>query len=83
MMLFYNVASWISSKNKSEVIESMDFFVLADAHDIETAYLGIKNVTFNLATNDNMPAVSGQTNPAILGSNSTTVSLLSAFSPLL
>lgn len=66
----------ISSKNKSEVIESMDFFVLADAYDIETAYLGIKKMLHLIwQQNDNMPAVSGQTNPAILGSNSTTVSV--------
>ena len=32
------------SKNKTEVIEAMDFFVLTDAYDVEVAYTGIKKM---------------------------------------
>ncbi|KAL1311517.1 hypothetical protein AAFC00_001639 [Neodothiora populina] len=34
----------LGSKNKSEVIEAMDFFVIADAYRIETARLGIRRM---------------------------------------
>ncbi|AMD20112.1 HCL039Wp [Eremothecium sinecaudum] len=32
------------SKNRNEVLETMDFFVLADAYDVELSYLGIKRM---------------------------------------
>lgn len=32
------------SKNRNEVLETMDFFVLADAHDIELSHVGIKKM---------------------------------------
>ncbi|KAF2195528.1 condensin complex component cnd1 [Zopfia rhizophila CBS 207.26] len=38
------VATLLSSKNKSEVIEAMDFFVIIDAYKIETARAGIKRM---------------------------------------
>jgi len=34
----------LSSKNKSEVIEVMDFFVITDAHKVETARAGIRRM---------------------------------------
>ena len=34
----------LASKNKSEVIEAMDFFVIADAYKIETARAGIRRM---------------------------------------
>lgn len=34
----------LASKNKSEVIEAMDFFVVADAYAIETAKVGIRRM---------------------------------------
>ena len=38
------VTQLLSSKNKSEVIEAMDFFVVIDAYKIETARLGIRRM---------------------------------------
>lgn len=38
------VTQLLSSKNKSEVIEAMDFFVTADAYDLETAKTGIRRM---------------------------------------
>lgn len=38
------VSQLLSSKNKSEVIEAMDFFVILDAYKIETARLGIRRM---------------------------------------
>lgn len=38
------VVQLLSSKNKSEVIEAMDFFVIADAYKIETARSGIRRM---------------------------------------
>ncbi|CAK3900817.1 probable subunit of condensin complex [Lecanosticta acicola] len=39
-----HVTQLLSSKNKSEVIEAMDFFVTADAYDLETARIGIRRM---------------------------------------
>lgn len=53
----------ISSKNKSEVIEAMDFFVLCDAYDLETSFLGIKKMLHLIwHQTDDMPKLSGLTN---------------------
>ncbi|KAI9800217.1 MAG: hypothetical protein M1825_004201 [Sarcosagium campestre] len=38
------VCQLLSSKNKSEVIEAMDFFVIIDAYKIETARMGIRRM---------------------------------------
>ncbi|EYE96303.1 condensin subunit YCS4 [Aspergillus ruber CBS 135680] len=38
------VSQLLSSKNKSEVIEAMDFFVMIDAYKIETARSGIRRM---------------------------------------
>ena len=38
------VTQLLSSRNKSEVIEAMDFFVIIDAYKIETARLGIRRM---------------------------------------
>ena len=38
------VSQLLSSKNKSEVIEAMDFFVMIDAYKIETARTGIRRM---------------------------------------
>lgn len=38
------VSQLLSSKNKSEVIEAMDFFVIADAYKIATARVGIRRM---------------------------------------
>ncbi|KAI9850623.1 MAG: Condensin complex subunit [Thelocarpon superellum] len=38
------VCQLLSAKNKSEVIEAMDFFVIIDAYKIETARLGIRRM---------------------------------------
>ncbi|TKA73932.1 hypothetical protein B0A49_04759 [Cryomyces minteri] len=38
------VSQLLSSKNKSEVIEAMDFFVIIDAYKIETARVGIRRM---------------------------------------
>ena len=38
------VTQLLSSRNKSEVIEAMDFFVVIDAYKIETARLGIRRM---------------------------------------
>ncbi|KAF2670999.1 hypothetical protein BT63DRAFT_477558 [Microthyrium microscopicum] len=38
------VCQLLSSKNKSEVIEAMDFFVMLDAYKIETARTGIRRM---------------------------------------
>jgi condensin complex subunit 1 len=38
------VCQLLSSKNKSEVIEAMDFFVMLDAYKIETARVGIRRM---------------------------------------
>jgi condensin complex subunit 1 len=38
------VCQLLSSKNKSEVIEAMDFFVMLDAYRIETARVGIRRM---------------------------------------
>jgi condensin complex subunit 1 len=39
-----SVCQLLSSKNKSEVIEAMDFFVILDAYKIETARTGIRRM---------------------------------------
>lgn len=39
-----NVSQLLSARNKSEVIEAMDFFVIADAYKIETARTGIRRM---------------------------------------
>lgn len=39
-----HVTQLLSSKNKSEVIEAMDFFVTADAYELETAKPGIRRM---------------------------------------
>lgn len=39
-----SVTQLLGSKNKSEVIEAMDFFVVADAYRIETAKFGIRRM---------------------------------------
>lgn len=39
-----HVTQLLSSKNKSEVIEAMDFFVTADAYELETAKQGIRRM---------------------------------------
>lgn len=39
-----DVTQLLSSKNKSEIIEAMDFFVVIDAYKIETARLGIRRM---------------------------------------
>ncbi|KAK9468113.1 armadillo-type protein [Lipomyces arxii] len=38
------IESLLSAKNKSEVIEAMDFFVAADAYNLETAKTGIRKM---------------------------------------
>ncbi|KAI9676869.1 MAG: Condensin complex subunit [Caeruleum heppii] len=38
------VVQLLSAKNKSEVIEAMDFFVITDAYKIETARVGIRRM---------------------------------------
>ena len=38
------VCQLLSSKNKSEVIEAMDFFVIIDAYKVETARVGIRRM---------------------------------------
>lgn len=38
------VTQLLSSRNKSEVIEAMDFFVVIDAYKVETARLGIRRM---------------------------------------
>jgi len=38
------ICQLLSSKNKSEVIEAMDFFVIADAYNIESARVGIRRM---------------------------------------
>ncbi|KAF2417534.1 condensin complex component cnd1 [Tothia fuscella] len=38
------VTQLLSSKNKSEIIEAMDFFVMLDAYKIETARIGIRRM---------------------------------------
>jgi condensin complex subunit 1 len=38
------VCQLLSSKNKSEVIEAMDFFVVIDAYKVETARIGIRRM---------------------------------------
>ncbi|KAF2088469.1 hypothetical protein K490DRAFT_39255 [Saccharata proteae CBS 121410] len=38
------VTQLLSSKNKSEIIEAMDFFVIIDAYKIETARVGIRRM---------------------------------------
>lgn len=38
------VSQLLSSKNKSEVIEAMDFFVIIDAYKVETARIGIRRM---------------------------------------
>ncbi|KAI9837860.1 MAG: hypothetical protein M1819_006794 [Sarea resinae] len=38
------ICQLLSSKNKSEVIEAMDFFVILDAYKVETARLGIRRM---------------------------------------
>ncbi|XBW34851.1 hypothetical protein QEN19_000418 [Hanseniaspora menglaensis] len=53
----------LSSKNKSEVIEAMDFFVLCDAYDLETSYMGIKKMLHLIwHQTDDMPKLTGLTN---------------------
>ncbi|KAF2174150.1 hypothetical protein M409DRAFT_62281 [Zasmidium cellare ATCC 36951] len=39
-----HVTQLLSSKNKTEVIEAMDFFVTADAYELETAKIGIRRM---------------------------------------
>ena len=39
-----NVSQLLSSKNKSEVIEAMDFYVVLDAYKVETARSGIRRM---------------------------------------
>ncbi|EAU31114.1 conserved hypothetical protein [Aspergillus terreus NIH2624] len=39
-----NVSQLLSSRNKSEVIEAMDFFVVLDAYKVETARSGIRRM---------------------------------------
>ncbi|EME42550.1 hypothetical protein DOTSEDRAFT_155413 [Dothistroma septosporum NZE10] len=39
-----HVTQLLSSKNKSEIIEAMDFFVTADAYEVETAKTGIRRM---------------------------------------
>ncbi|USW56238.1 Putative armadillo-like helical, condensin complex subunit 1 [Septoria linicola] len=39
-----HVVRLLSSKNKSEVVEAMDFFVMADAYHLETAKPGIRRM---------------------------------------
>lgn len=66
----------ISSKNKSEVIESMDFFVLADAYDVERAYVGIKKMLHLIwQQNDNIQSTSGQATSTQGFNSATTVSV--------
>lgn len=42
------ISNLLFSKNRNEVLESMDFLVLADAFDIELSEFGIKNAAFGL-----------------------------------
>ena len=39
-----HITQLLSSKNKSEVIEAMDFFVMADAYNLETSKAGIRRM---------------------------------------
>lgn len=39
-----HVTQLLSSKNKSEVIEAMDFFVIVDAHKLETSKAGVRRM---------------------------------------
>ncbi|KAJ8099886.1 armadillo-type protein [Lipomyces tetrasporus] len=47
------ICSLLSAKNKSEVIEAMDFFVIADAYKLETAKMGIRKMLHLIWTKAN------------------------------
>ncbi|GAO48160.1 condensin complex component cnd1 [Saitoella complicata NRRL Y-17804] len=47
------VAQLLASKNKSEIIEAMDFFVVADAYKLETSKLGIRKMLHLIWTKGN------------------------------
>ncbi|KAK9448004.1 armadillo-type protein [Limtongia smithiae] len=47
------ICSLLSSKNKSEVIEAMDFFVAADAYKLDTAKLGVRKMLHLIWTKAN------------------------------
>ncbi|KAK9479296.1 armadillo-type protein [Lipomyces japonicus] len=47
------ISSLLSAKNKGEVIEAMDFFVIADAYKLDTAKLGIRKMLHLIWTKAN------------------------------
>ncbi|KAK9496127.1 armadillo-type protein [Lipomyces doorenjongii] len=47
------ICSLLSAKNKTEVIEAMDFFVIADAYKLETAKMGIRKMLHLIWTKAN------------------------------
>ena len=47
------IVQLLMSKNKSEVIEAMDFFLIADAYRLETAKLGIRKMLHLIWTKGN------------------------------
>ncbi|KAI9836158.1 MAG: Condensin complex subunit [Sclerophora amabilis] len=59
------ICQLLSSKNKSEVIEAMDFFVIADAYKIETARLGIRRMLRLIWTKGNSDEGKGVQNHLI------------------
>ncbi|KAI9758272.1 MAG: N-alpha-acetyltransferase mak3 [Chaenotheca gracillima] len=59
------VSQLLSAKNKSEVIEAMDFFVIADAYKIETARTGIRRMLRLIWTKGNSDEGKGVQNHLI------------------
>ncbi|KAI9892603.1 MAG: Condensin complex subunit [Vezdaea aestivalis] len=59
------VSQLLSSKNKSEVIEAMDFFVVADAYKLETARAGIRRMLRLIWTKGNSDEGKGVQNHLI------------------
>ena len=59
------VCQLLLSKNKSEVVEAMDFFMIADAYRIETAKLGIRKMLHLIWTKGNSDEGKGVQNHLI------------------
>jgi condensin complex subunit 1 len=59
------VCQLLSAKNKSEVIEAMDFFVIIDAYKVETARLGIRRMLRLIWTKGNSDEGKGVQNHLI------------------
>ncbi|KAK9377461.1 armadillo-type protein [Lipomyces chichibuensis] len=47
------ICSLLAAKNKTEVIEAMDFFVIADAYKLETAKMGVRKMLHLIWTKAN------------------------------